>query len=170
MDRYEGFRDFVHGCSARLCRAAYLLTGDHGLAEDLLQGALTKTASRWPQVRHGSPEAYVRRIMYRDFVSAWRRRRIVEQPAQQLIDGPAHRDEAGEIVRRIALRQALATLPPRQRAVLVLRYFEDHTEAQVADLLSCSVGTVKSQAHDALVRLRKSAPELSDLFMVEGAR
>jgi RNA polymerase sigma-70 factor (sigma-E family) len=168
VDRYEGFREFVCGSSARLCRAAYLLTGDHGLAEDLLQNALTKTASRWPQLRDGNPEGYVRRILYNDFVSAWRRRRVREEPGVEHLDAAAAADESADVVRRLALQDALATLPRRQRAVLVLRYFEDQTEAQAAELLGCSIGTVKSQAHHALARLRTSAPELADLLEVGG--
>jgi RNA polymerase sigma-70 factor (sigma-E family) len=167
MDRYEGFREFVLARGPGLSRTAYLLTGDHQLAEDLLQQALTKTATHWPRVRTGgNPEGYVRRAMVNQRTSWWRRRRYTEVGAEAL-SAAAVADSADAVVRRMALARALSVLPIRQRAVLVLRFFEDMTEAQTAEVLGCSVGTVKSQAHDALARLRALAP---DLLSEEAAR
>jgi RNA polymerase sigma-70 factor (sigma-E family) len=169
VDRYDGFREFVLARSAALGRTAYLLTGDHGHAQDLLQNALTKTASRWATLRDGNPEGYTRRVLYTEFVSAWRRRRKVTEVAQELLPERPHPDDESErAIRRIALQRALALLAPRQRAVLVLRYFEDHTETQTADLLGCTTGTVKSTAHHALARLRDLAPELAGLLVTVG--
>jgi RNA polymerase sigma-70 factor (sigma-E family) len=155
----EGFREFVRTRLARLGRVAYLLTGDHHAAEDLLQNALVRVGVRWRQVAAArDPDAYVH-------VSSWRRRsRVTEQLRPQPPDRPGGRDEADDAVRRMLLRQALRRLTPRQRAVIVLRYFEDLPEADIADAMSCSVGTVKSQLHHALARLRALAPELADLI------
>ena len=163
MDRYEGFREFVQSRGSALSRTAYLLTGDHQLAEDLVQQALAKTAAHWRRVvAGGNPEGYVRRAMVNERTSRWRRRRYTEVSADAATakGAAAVADDSETVVRRIALARALATLPARQRAVVVLRYFEDLTEAQTAETLGCSVGTVKSQAHDALARLRALAPEL----------
>jgi RNA polymerase sigma-70 factor (sigma-E family) len=165
LDRYEGFAEFVHARGRALSRTAYLLTGDHHLAEDLLQNALAKAAARWPRLRSGSPEAYVRRVLYTEHVSGWRRRRLREflssSPPEQLRgDGG---DPADGVATRIAVEAALARLSRGQRAVVVLRYFEDLTEAQTAQVLGVRVGTVKSQARDALARLRAVAPGLAEL-------
>ena len=166
MDRYEGLREFVVARGAALSRTAYLLTGNHQVAEDLLQHALVKTATHWRRVvAGGNPEGYVRRVMVNERTSRWRRGRHVEVrgPADgDELDGAATvpGDEAEAAVRRIGLRRALAELPQRQRAVIVLRFFEDLTEAQTAELMGVSVGTVKSQTHDALKRLRSLAPSL----------
>jgi RNA polymerase sigma-70 factor (sigma-E family) len=177
MDRYEGLREFVLARGPALSRTAYLLTGDHQLAEDLVQQALVRTAVHWRRVvAGGNPEGYVRRVMVNERTSRWRRRRYVEvggPAADEALAGgpsPGGTDEAEAAVRRVGLRQALAALPSRQRAVVVLRYFEDLTEAQTADLMGCSVGTVKSQAHDALNRLRALAPELLADFAPEVTR
>ncbi|MGN9911211.1 SigE family RNA polymerase sigma factor [Phytohabitans sp. LJ34] len=161
MDRYEGLREFVVARGPALSRTAYLLTGDHTLAEDLLQHALAKTAAHWRRVvEGGNPEGYVRRVMVNERTSRWRRRRYVEVSDAAAGDLPGPADEAEAAVRRISLRRALAALPPRQRAVVVLRFFEDLSEAQTAEAMGCSVGTVKSQTHDALARLRALAPDL----------
>ncbi len=162
----EGFREFVRTRLARLGRVAYLLTGDHHAAEDLLQNALVRAGVRWRQVAAArDPDAYVRRILYHEHVSSWRRRdRAAEQLRPDPPDRPSGRDEADDAVRRMLLRQALRRLTPKQRAVIVLRFFEDLPEADIADAMSCSVGTVKSQLHHALARLRALAPELADLI------
>ncbi|SRR6266536_454737 len=165
MDRYEGFREFVAARGGALSRSAYLLTGDHQLAEDLLQTALARTAAHWRRVAAGDPEAYVRRAMINERTSWWRRRRSgVEVPAGVgVLDSRPVRsvaDASETVLRRMTLTAALARLPARQRAVIVLRFFDDLSEAATADVLGCSIGTVKSQAHDALARLRALAPEL----------
>jgi RNA polymerase sigma-70 factor (sigma-E family) len=165
VDQYEGFREFVQARLGRLSRTAYLLAGGHAQAEDLLQAALMKVAQRWRQVSAvGDPEAYVRKVLYHEHVGAWRRRRLVEQPASQLPDRAGPGDESDRALLRLVLMQALAKLTPRQRAVIVLRYFEDQSEAATAQALGCSAGTVKSQTSHALKRLRTLAPELIDLM------
>lgn len=158
----QQFREFVVGRSPSLMRLAYLFTGgDQHAAEDLLQIALTKTAARWGRV--DNPDAYVRRVLYHQQVTSWRlmwRRRevqVAELPDEARLDGTPALDL------KIAVRRALARLTPKQRAVVVLRYFEDLPEAEVASLLGCSVGTVRSTTHRSLARLREVAPELDDL-------
>ncbi|MDG4823835.1 SigE family RNA polymerase sigma factor [Asanoa sp. WMMD1127] len=168
MAAQDSFRDYVAARLTGLSRAAYLLTGDRHLAEDLVQQALIQVASRWEKISAaGDPDPYVRRVLYHQHVSWWRRRRLVDQPHA----APPERAVADQAVSdkdtELTVRQALRRLTPRQRAVLVLRYFEDLTEAQTAEVLGCSVGTVKSNTRDALARLRATAPELDDL---RGAR
>jgi len=163
------FRAFVATRSAALTRVAYLLTGDRHLAEDLLQTALLETAMRWRRVTaDGDPERYVRRVLYTRHVSWWRRNRHEPSPGPEPADG--YPSAAGgpdavaeQTAQRLTVVQALARLTPKQRAVLVLRYFEDLTEVQAGSVLGCSPGTVKSQTRDALRRLRLLAPELADL-------
>src|SRR5687768_12241424 len=154
------FREFVHARTPALSRTAYLLTGDAHLAEDLVQTALFKAARAWDRI-HGHPEPYVRRILYAQNVSWWRSRRRVPETALQEYDGPA---PTADTDLRLPLEQALARLTTRQRTVLVLRYFEDLTEVQTADVLGIGAGTVKSIARQALGRLRVLAPELSELM------
>ena len=159
------FREFVAARTPALFRTAYALTGHQQQAEDLLQSALTKTAARWRWVRNqGNPEGYVRQAMYREQVSWWRRRgRIDERATAELPDRAAPGDLAHDIGLRLTLHEALLGLAPRQRAVLVLRYLEDQPEAVAAELLGCSVGTVRSQTYRALARLRELCPELTSL-------
>jgi RNA polymerase sigma-70 factor (sigma-E family) len=164
----QQFREFVVGRSATLMRLAYLLAGgDQHEAEDLLQIALAKTAARW--VRVDNPETYVRRVMYHQQVSSWRlkwRRREVQVavPPEQ-----ARHDDAPAVDLKITVRRALARLTPRQRTVLILRFFEDLPEAEVAGLLGISVGTVRSTTHRSLARLREVAPELEELRPIKEA-
>jgi RNA polymerase sigma-70 factor (sigma-E family) len=162
MDGHDTFREFVAARGATLSRSAYLLTGDHHLAEDLVQSALTKCALHWRRIAGGDPEAYVRRAMINERTSWWRRRRhATEVPLTiELHDRRTPGDLSDHVLRRTALMTALARIPARQRAVIVLRYFDDLTEAATADILGCSVGTVKSQTHAALSALRALAPEL----------
>jgi RNA polymerase sigma-70 factor (sigma-E family) len=164
VDPYSGFEEFVRARTAALSRTAYLLTGDHQLAEDLLQVALTRVASRWAQLRGGTPDAYTRRVMVNEITSWRRRRRYHERPSDRVPDGESTADPAAATVRRVVVGQALAQLAPRQRAILVLRFYEDLSEADTAATLGCSVGTVKSGTHAALARLRTSSPELADLL------
>lgn len=165
MDRYAGFDEFVSARGQALMGTAYLLTGDRHLAEDLLQIVLTKLARRWPAMRQdGNPEGYARTSLYREFVS-WRRvARNRELPSERLPEPRSVGDMADTTVRRLVLRQALAGLTPRQRAVLVLRFYEDLSEAETAALLKCSVGAVKSRTHQALKRLRTLVPEPATLL------
>ena len=161
------FADYVRARQHRLLRAAYLVCGDAHRAEDLLQQALEKLALRWETVRHGQPDAYVRRILYRDAVSSWRRTRrehLTALPPEPYGVPPAGRSGFEEgIGDRVDLQGALARLTPKQRAVLVLRFFEDRSEADTADVLGVSVGTVKSQTHVALANLRELIPHLAPL-------
>lgn len=155
-----GFAEFVAARGPALARSAYVLTGDAHLAEDLLQSALAKAAPRW--ARLDQPEAYVRRAMYTEHVSWWRRRRHVRE-VPLVADAGRHVDPPDDATAHtLALREVLAKLTPKQRAVLVLRYYEDLSEAQTAAVLEVSVGTVKSQTHEALKRVRALAPHLAD--------
>lgn len=154
------FVEYVRARQHRLLRAAYLVCGDLHLAEDLLQGALVKLARQWDRVRDEQPDAYVRRILYRDAVSSWRRRRHEVVGLEPGLDVPTPAWEAEDVERRLDVLRALDVLTPRQRATVVLRFFEDRSERETADVLGCSVGTVKSQTHDALVRLRAAMPRV----------
>ncbi|MGW6912071.1 SigE family RNA polymerase sigma factor [Streptomyces sp. NPDC054940] len=159
----ESFREFVANRSSTLLKTAVLLTGgDRHAAEDLLQNALIKAAGRWRRI--DEPEAYVRQILYRQQISRWRlkwprRELTVAEPPETGADPDAA--PAAEL--RLLMRGALARLTDRQRTVLVLRYFEDLPEADVARILGCSVGTVRSTTHRSLARLRALAPELAAL-------
>jgi RNA polymerase sigma-70 factor (sigma-E family) len=152
------FEAFVVARSPRLLRTAYLLTQDRGLAEDLLQTALARAWRSWGRIET-SPEAYVRATLANTYASWWRRRWNGELPSADLPDHPA--PDPGDQPAAHELRDALRRLPKRQRAVVVLRYFEDQTEAETARILGCSVGTVKSQASKALAKLRVD-PALAD--------
>ena len=156
----DEFADFVRAQVAALTRSAFLVTGDRHHAEDLVQIALARVATRWERL--DDPAAYVRRVLYTQAVSWWRRRaaRVAETLTARPPDPVAPSVEP-EVA--IVLRQALRRLTPRQRAVLVLRFYEDRTEVETAALMGCRVGTVKSQTRHALDRLRRIAPELADL-------
>jgi RNA polymerase sigma-70 factor (sigma-E family) len=144
------FDEFVAARSAALLRTAYLLTRDVQLAEDLLQTALAKAWFSWKRI-DGDPEPYVRRILVNASVSWWRKRWTHETPTGFV---PEPTPGAGSPADVHDLMQALGRLPRRQRAVVVLRYVEDRTEADTAALMGCSVGTVKSQCAKALAKLR----------------
>jgi len=149
------FEEFVASRGRDLWRTAWLLTGDSHKAEDLVQTTLAKCWGRWPSIaRDGSPEAYVRRAMLNTYTDWWRRRWNGERPTE-LLPESATRDDASVDARRDTIA-ALARLPRGQRAVLVLRFYEDLTEAQTAEVLGISVGTVKSQTSRALSALRSS--------------
>lgn len=164
MDTEDEFGEFVATRGGALMRSAYLLTGYRQLAEDLLQTVLARLASRWWRVRsEEARESYVRTALYREFVS-WRRvRRNSEIPTDQ----PPERgngDFAADTIRRLALDEVLGKLPRRQRAVVVLRFYEDRSVTETAELLGCGTGTVKRQTSDALDRLRTLGPELVELL------
>lgn len=156
----EEFARYVRARQHRLLRAAYLVCGDAHLAEDLLQGALAKLAPRWERLRHENPDAYVRKILYRDAVSSWRRTRRESLSTLPLIEVPVD-DLSPRTGQRIDLERALGELTPKQRAVVVLRFFEDRSEIESAEALGVSVGTVKSQTHAALARLRALLPDFA---------
>jgi RNA polymerase sigma-70 factor (sigma-E family) len=168
------YEQFVRARTSALLRCAYLLTGDQHLAEDLVQEALARTHLSWRDLHAvGNAEAYTRKIMYRLQISVWRRRRFKETYQDGMPEPRASGDLANDISMRLSMRRALGLLSARQRAVIVLRYFDDLTEVQTADALGISVGTVKSQSRDALARLRVLVPDLdADVIRSErdGAR
>ena len=157
----ESFRAYVVARTPALSRTAYLLTGDAHRAEDLVQGALLEAARRWHRI-HGDPHPYVRRVLVTQNVSAWRARgrRVREAAWEEQYDAPA---PFADPDLRLTLAEALGRLTPRQRSVLVLRYYEDLTEREAAEVLGISAGSVKSIGRQALARLRVLAPELAEL-------
>ena len=144
------FEDFVAARSDRLLRTAYLLTGDHALAEDLLQTALAKAWRAWGRIGP-DPEPYVRRILVTTYSSWWRRRWNGERPTGQLPERP---HDPVDVDGRFDLWEAVERLPRRMRAVVVLRFYEDLSERETAELLKIAPGTVKSQTSKALAHLR----------------
>ncbi|GAA3261287.1 SigE family RNA polymerase sigma factor [Nonomuraea helvata] len=157
----DGFAEYVGQRHERLCRTAYLLTRDWQAAEDLVQTALVKAWTAWRRIE-ADPDPYVYRILVNTHASWWRRRWRGEVPTEALPEGPAEPDFETDVARRSALWAAVGGLPARQRAALVLRYFDDLTPEQVADVLGCSAGSVKKQLSRALARLRVD-PALDDL-------
>lgn len=157
MSNRGSFEDFVASRSDALLRTAYLLTHDSHLAEDLLQTALAKAWRSWSRVQT-SPEAYVRKILVNTYATWWRRKWNGEDPTEEMPEQSREHPEPGGAY---DMQSALARLPKRQRAVVVLRYYEDLSEAETARLLDCSVGTVKSQTSKALAKLRID-PSLDD--------
>jgi RNA polymerase sigma-70 factor (sigma-E family) len=154
------FSEFARSRWAGLARLGYGLTGDRGTAEDLAQTALASAYAAWPRVRRADdPDAYVRRILVNAYRSGFRRRRVTEHSSGMAQDyatavstgAPEHESDRAVII------SALLGLPPRQREVVILRYWLDLTEAQAAAALNCSVGNVKSQASRALAKLRSNA-------------
>lgn len=166
--------DFSEYAAARwgpLFRTAYLLTGDHGLAEDLMQTALVKCYVAWPRLRAAeSADAYVRKALTNTYIS-WRRKKswVREHPSEVLPDRGGNDNTADVSIRQVVMR-ALAQLPPRQRAVVVLRFYEDLGVEQVAASMECSTGTVKSQTSDALTKLRDLLGDDVEIELVGGRR
>ncbi len=157
----EAFTLWARQARGGLLRLAFLLTGDHHRAEDLVQEALIKVAVRWRRLHAEHPAAYARQVIVRDNISWWRRHRREQVASPE--PPPSGTGEPG-VDRRVVLARALDRLTPGQRAVVVLRYYHDLTERQTADTMRVSIGTVKSQAHHALRRLREQAPELAELL------
>ena len=152
-----GFRDYVTARSRSLLRTAYLLTGNRADAEDLVQSALAKTYLAWDRIEdRGALDGYVRRAMVNTHISWWRRRRLEEYPTDEVPD-QAVADHSGTSDLQDTLRRAVDRLPQRMRAAVVLRYYEDMTEAEVADVLGVSLGTVKSTVSRAVAKLRIDA-------------
>lgn len=153
------FCDFVTARSASLLRFAFVLTsGDQHTAEDLVQTVLAKAAVRWRRI--DQPEPYLRRAIYHEYVSVWRR--LSRWQLTDRVPEVAVADSSGQAADAAALRSALARLTVRQRTALVLRYLEDLPEREVAAVLGCSVGTVRSTTHRSLAKLRELAPDLVD--------
>ena len=145
---------YVRDHAQSLCQAAFLLTGDRHLAEDLVQTALAKCAPRWGRIAaEGDPTPYVRTVMVRTAI-AWRRRRWRGEVPTSPLPDTTSTDPVGDVDGRERLRQALLAVPVRQRAALVLRFYDDLSEAETARIMGCSVGTVKSQTAKGLARLR----------------
>jgi len=160
----DDFADFVASSSRDLLRSGWLLTGDWPAAEDLVQAALVATWLRWRELgRVEHPEAYVRRVMVTTFMR-WRKRRWNGEVTVEQLPDPVRDDDAfHQFELHDAVRTALDVLPPRQRAIVVLRYFSGLTEAQTASAMDCAVGTVKSQSAKALARLQR-VPGLADVL------
>ncbi|MDX6297904.1 MAG: hypothetical protein QOI51_1761 [Nocardioidaceae bacterium] len=157
MADLEGFDGFVAARSRALLQAAWLLTGDWQLAEDLLQTALAKSYLSWSRITEdGAEEAYVRRVLVTTYATWWRRRWHGERPAGLILEDSGARDDFADADLRKVVVEALGALPRRQRAVVVLRYYVDLSEKDTAVALACSVGTVKNQAAKALAKLRRS--------------
>ena len=161
------FREFVEARYMELLRVAYLLTGSQHEAEDLLQSSLVKVMRRWHRI--DDPMAYLRRTMVNQNISTWRRFKLREVVTETLPER-TERDPAEAIAQRQSLHAALRALPPRMRAVVVLRYVADLSEADVAAMLGCSTGSVKALASRGLARLREAIEpvELTKLVRSKG--
>jgi RNA polymerase sigma-70 factor (sigma-E family) len=155
-DAERDFETFVQVNAHRLVHAATLLTGDRGRGEDLVQNVLARTYRNWHRIRHEDPLGYVRRGLVNSHRDWWRRKPSHERPSAYFPDHRAIDDPATEHARRDAVLRALAGLTKRERAVVVLRYYEDLTEAEIARVLDIAAGTVKSTANRALGKLRVS--------------
>jgi RNA polymerase sigma-70 factor (sigma-E family) len=162
------FAEFVAARSTALHRAAYLIVGDVGLAQDLVQEALTKTYVAWPRLRDpGNAEAYTRKAITTTAISWFRRKGWNNERSTEHLPERPSRGHDDSVTSRAWLWECLLRLPVRQRAAVVLRYYEDLTEAQTAEAMGCAVGTVKSQVSAALAKLREQlgdSPELADLL------
>lgn len=164
----ESFEQWARTRQQALVRTAYLVTGDFHRAEDLVQEALVTVATRWDVLRDGNPDAWVRTVVYRGNVSWWRKHRRevtrAETPERPGTGGGRTPDAQASAMVRGGLADALLLLTQKQRAVLLLRFAEDLSVAEAADVLGVSTGTVKKQTSVALARLREVAPELRDLL------
>ncbi|WP_353650787.1 SigE family RNA polymerase sigma factor [Nakamurella sp. A5-74] len=160
--------EFFAASLDRLVRVALLLTGNSASAEDLVMTAVSKCLPRWSSIR-GAPLPYVRQAVLREFLSTVRRRSVVDERPTDRVPESATADSHERAMLRADLFSALEALPPRQRAVVVLRFFEDLTGAQIAEVLGISVGTVRSQLHDGLAALRAAAPQtLGEYLQISG--
>jgi RNA polymerase sigma-70 factor (sigma-E family) len=149
-----GFRDYVTTRGRSLLRTAYLLTGNLADAEDLVQSALAKTYQAWDRIEdRAALDGYVRRAMVNTHISWWRRRRLDEFPTDEIPD-QAVADHSGSSDLQETLRRAIDRLPQRMRAAVMLRFYDDMTEAEVAEVLGVSLGTVKSTVSRAVAKLR----------------
>jgi RNA polymerase sigma-70 factor (sigma-E family) len=153
QENFDGLDVFVAERGSALLATAVFLTGSRVAGEDLLQAALERLMRKWHRVR-GDPEGYLRRVLYHLAVDQWRGRRHRQEVLMD-VDLGSQSDGTDDLHLRQVLIQALAALPPRQRVVLVLRYWEELSEAEIAATLGCSVGTVKSSASRGLARLRE---------------
>jgi RNA polymerase sigma-70 factor (sigma-E family) len=167
------FEQFAALHADALLRNAYLMAGDRGEAEDVVQECLLRLARKWPRVRSMEhPGAYARRVLFNLILDGGRQRarRRTELLASQATDGPGGAEETTTLLEaHVELLQALAGLPPRQRAVLVLRYFADLPAEEVARILDCPPGTVKSRTSRALERLREALDPAAPLPTADDA-
>jgi RNA polymerase sigma-70 factor (sigma-E family) len=164
----SAFSDFVAASTGRLFRTAYVLVGDHQLAQDLLQESLIKAYVAWPRLRDESKaEAYTRKIIVTTCISWRRRRSFHERPVAVLPEAP-EADQTDRLAAQDDLWAQIHRLPPGQRAAVTLRYFEDLSEAQTAELMGCSVGTVKRQVASGLAKLRGWMGPGVELPVVDG--
>jgi RNA polymerase sigma-70 factor (sigma-E family) len=155
-DEPVGFAAYVAARGAALVRFAILISGDRHRAEDLVQECLARAYLRWRWIgRTDEPDVYVRRMLINVSRSWWRRRVNRDVPVEHPGERSAHGDLSSELAERDAMRRLVATLPHRQRAVLVLRYYEDLDDAAIAQILDCSEATVRTHAFRALRRLRE---------------
>jgi RNA polymerase sigma-70 factor (sigma-E family) len=168
------FEDWVGARGAALLRFALMVCADAGRAEDLVQSVLTRVYPKWSYIRSlDAPEAYVKAAIVNEHLKWWRRRSNREIPATMIEDRPSPTDLSEEYANREAGWQLLRRLPPKQRAVLALRYYDDMADDQIAGVLGCSVSTVRSQASRALAALRTvvttdmSAARVSPTFEIE---
>ena len=153
QQRFDGLDVFVAERGDALLATAVFLAGSRVAGEDLLQAGLERLMRKWHRIR-GDPEGYLRRMLYHLAIDQWRGRRRRQEVLME-VDPGSRSDGTDELHLRQVLIQALAALPPRQRVVLVLRYWEELSEAEIADTLGCSAGTVKSSASRGLARLRE---------------
>jgi RNA polymerase sigma-70 factor (sigma-E family) len=153
------FEAWARARTPALLRSAYLLTGSQHSAQDLVQSTFERLAVAWRRIE--SPDAYAQRVMYRIAARSWSRRRVAELLTAAV---PESADTSGveQVDLKIMMRTALFALPRAQRAVVVLRFFDDLSEAQTAEVLGCSRGTVKSQTHKALRALRRAVPDFGE--------
>ncbi len=156
----DSFDEYVTVQGQSLLRFAYLVSGDHHLAQDLVQEVLARLHRRWRRLeRDGSPDAYIRRALVREYLSWRRRRSAAEQVMAVPPDRPATQAPSDHVVEQDEAWRWLATLPRAQRAVLVLRFYEDLSDARIAEVLGCAESTVRVHAARALSRLRAGLPD-----------
>jgi RNA polymerase sigma-70 factor (sigma-E family) len=159
---HADFHEYVAARGATLLRMAFLLTGHLADAEDLMQVALAKTYVAWDRIQdRRAIDGYIRRAMVNTHISWWRQRRLEEYPTEHMPE-QAVDDRSGESEVHDAIGRALRRLPPRMRAAIVLRYYEDMSEAEIAGVLGVSVGTVKSTLSRAVAKLRIDDELLGD--------
>ncbi len=159
----DEFVDYAQARQHVLLRAAYLVCGDLRIARELLGDAFVQLARQWDRVREEQPDLFVRRILYRDAIASWRKRPhegVVATPATSARDEPDERWDDDEAERRLEVLRALDALTPTQRAVVVLTWFEERGVGEVAEVLGCSISTVRAQADEALTRLRTALPRV----------
>ncbi len=170
MDRDEEFVAFASRASAGLVRLGYLLTGDYDLAKDVTQETLARMYVAWPKIRdQGRVHAYARTTMTRQ-VHDWRRRHRMgfELPTAELDNHNSSADPAIDLANSMALLAAVRSLEPRERTVIVLRYYEDLSEIQTAETMRCSVSAVKSLTHRAMTKLRRYQLDSEDTVATKG--